>query len=64
MGRIATGTTTDAVVIAATNDEQRFLHIHPYAGSATELGHAIACAVIEATTQAITNERKRITNRG
>ncbi|MFC5452500.1 adenosylcobinamide amidohydrolase [Paenibacillus aestuarii] len=44
-GRVATGTTTDAVLIAAT-DRGR---MHAYAGTATQLGYLIGRTVYEAT---------------
>jgi adenosylcobinamide hydrolase len=42
-GRTATGTTTDAVLIAANNRGS----FHPYAGTATQLGYCIGRAVYE-----------------
>jgi adenosylcobinamide hydrolase len=44
-GRLATGTTTDAVLIAATGRGNR---VYTYAGSATVLGHLIGRTVYEA----------------
>ncbi|MED1666066.1 adenosylcobinamide amidohydrolase [Brevibacillus laterosporus] len=58
-GRCATGTTTDAIVVAATCNQSRYQSVHPYAGTATNLGHAIACAVRDATRMALTHEQNR-----
>lgn len=58
-GRSATGTTTDAIVVAATCNQSRYQSVHPYAGTATNLGHAIACAVRDATRMALTHEQNR-----
>lgn len=57
-GLSATGTSTDAVVVACTQNP-RYEVFHPYAGSATEIGHALARAVYAATRQAIGRERQR-----
>ncbi len=57
-GLIATGTTTDAVVIACTNVPD-YPHVHRYAGSATQLGDALARGVYEATRLAVERERVR-----
>ncbi|WP_157729613.1 adenosylcobinamide amidohydrolase [Tumebacillus algifaecis] len=45
-GRFATGTTTDAVIVAATQNPL-YEGIHQYAGLATELGSAIADTVYQ-----------------
>ncbi|QOT00406.1 adenosylcobinamide amidohydrolase [Brevibacterium sp. JNUCC-42] len=58
-GRSATGTTTDAIVVAATCNQSPYQSVHPYAGTATNLGHAIACAVRDATRMALTHEQNR-----
>jgi len=42
--QIATGTTTDTVIVAATQDPV-YTGVHQYAGVATELGNALADAV-------------------
>jgi len=56
--RSATGTNTDAVVIAVTNSD-RYQHTHSYCGSATEIGDCLARAVYKATRIAIETDRKR-----
>ena len=48
-GTIATGTSTDSVLIAAT---QKGTHI-PYAGPITEIGKKIGLGVYECTVEAI-----------
>lgn len=58
MGRIATGTSTDAVVIAA-RPEPGYQQTHLYAGTATTLGDALAKAVYAAVVTAVENERRR-----
>ncbi|WP_194830533.1 adenosylcobinamide amidohydrolase [Laceyella tengchongensis] len=57
-GLVATGTTTDAVVIAATGNIQDGV-IHPYAGTLSPLGQAIARTVYAGVTEAVENERRR-----
>lgn len=53
-GEYATGTTTDSVVMAASQD----LHLpaHLFAGAATTIGNAIGCLVYEATCEAVRNQ--------
>lgn len=51
-GRLATGTTTDAVIVAATQQEQ-YSGVHHFAGVATELGNALAGAVYESVLEAV-----------
>jgi adenosylcobinamide hydrolase len=51
-GRLATGTTTDAVIVAATQNE-RYTGVHHFAGVATELGNAMAVAVYESVLGAV-----------
>ncbi|WP_164553338.1 adenosylcobinamide amidohydrolase [Brevibacillus marinus] len=63
MGLAATGTSTDAVVIAVRPDPQ-YRHVHLYAGTATTLGDALAKAVYAATVTAVENERKRARQKG
>lgn len=59
-GRIVTGTSTDAVVIACTEEGEGVERpLHLYAGTATELGNALAQAVNTATRQAIRREKLR-----
>lgn len=48
-GKQATGTSTDAVIVAATMRGPEL----PYAGPATELGASIGAAVLDATTLAL-----------
>lgn len=55
-GRIATGTTTDAVVIASTQKPRRGYR-HVYAGTASPLGQAAGQAVFEAVREALMRER-------
>ncbi|MGZ4163904.1 MAG: adenosylcobinamide amidohydrolase [Tumebacillaceae bacterium] len=51
-GRSATGTTTDAVIVAATQNEQ-YSGVHQYVGVATELGNAMAEVVYESLLQSV-----------
>jgi adenosylcobinamide amidohydrolase len=46
-GAVATGTTTDSVILATTQNPH-YTGVHQYAGLATELGNAIASCVYEA----------------
>ncbi|TCP55783.1 adenosylcobinamide amidohydrolase [Tumebacillus sp. BK434] len=55
-GRSATGTTTDAVIVAATQDPE-YSGIHQYAGVATELGGAIADTVYHSLTRSLQHQR-------
>jgi iron complex transport system ATP-binding protein len=55
-GSIATGTSTDSVLIAATQQGERL----EYAGTITELGRVIGKGVYECTINAIKNSRKRV----
>jgi iron complex transport system ATP-binding protein len=55
-GTIATGTSTDSILIAAT---QRGKYLE-YAGTITPLGKLISKAVYECTTRAIQKSRKRV----
>ncbi|WP_040227538.1 adenosylcobinamide amidohydrolase [Bhargavaea cecembensis] len=54
-GTIATGTSTDSVLVAATQTGTR----HPYAGTVTALGQAIGRGVFECTVEAVRKYRKR-----
>lgn len=54
-GLIATGTTTDAVVIAATQSEH-FVHEHQYAGTATSIGCHLAELVYLSVSRAISTQ--------
>lgn len=56
-GDIATGTTTDAVIIAATQREQGGWE-HHYAGLASPLGQAVGLAVHQAVREAVAEQRK------
>ncbi|RXJ03883.1 ATP-binding cassette domain-containing protein [Anaerobacillus alkaliphilus] len=56
MGTIATGTSTDSIMIAATQKGKEF----PYAGSITALGKAIGLLVHEATQKAIERNKRRL----
>ncbi|WP_409293933.1 adenosylcobinamide amidohydrolase [Peribacillus sp. SCS-26] len=49
----ATGTTTDSVVIAASQAEIWPLHL--YAGTATSIGNSIGCLVYDAVCEAVRN---------
>ncbi|MFD1395825.1 adenosylcobinamide amidohydrolase [Kroppenstedtia eburnea] len=57
-GRSATGTTTDAVMIASTQ-RKRGKYVHAYAGAASPLGQAVGQAVREAVREAVLRERRR-----
>ncbi|GGA42811.1 adenosylcobinamide amidohydrolase [Kroppenstedtia guangzhouensis] len=57
-GRVATGTTTDAVMIASTQREREG-YVHAYAGAASPLGQAVGQAVREAVREAVLRERRR-----
>ncbi|WP_213422197.1 adenosylcobinamide amidohydrolase [Bhargavaea massiliensis] len=54
-GTVATGTSTDSLLIAATQTGIRY----PYAGTVTELGQAIGSGVFECTAEAIRRYRIR-----
>ncbi|MDR6226105.1 adenosylcobinamide amidohydrolase [Desmospora profundinema] len=56
-GDVVTGTTTDAVVIAATQDPARGER-HHYAGSASPLGRGIALAVHQALMRVLQRENR------
>lgn len=51
-GRTATGTTTDSVIIASTQNPA-YTGVHHYVGVATELGNAMAVCVYEALTESL-----------
>lgn len=53
---IATGTSTDSIMIAATQTGSDY----PYAGTITSLGKTIGLAVYEATIEAIRRNKKRL----
>ncbi|MFV2050490.1 adenosylcobinamide amidohydrolase [Metabacillus litoralis] len=55
-GEDATGTTTDSVVIAATQDPA--YPTHQFAGTATTIGNSIGCLVYDALTEVVTNWRE------
>ncbi|XJZ28679.1 adenosylcobinamide amidohydrolase [Bacillota bacterium Lsc_1132] len=53
-GEFATGTTTDAIVLAAS--QAQHFPTHLFAGTATTIGNAIGCLVYEATCEAVRNQ--------
>nr|WP_028782107.1 adenosylcobinamide amidohydrolase [Thalassobacillus devorans] len=55
-GSMATGTSTDSIAIAATQQGEST----PYAGSGTKVGKAIGQSVYRAVTEAVENYRHRI----
>ncbi|MFC4546495.1 adenosylcobinamide amidohydrolase [Paenactinomyces guangxiensis] len=61
-GNIATGTTTDAIVVAATQQRVGSV-LHRYAGVASPLGQVIGRLVYRAVREAVLNE-KRIKQKG
>jgi len=56
-GRIATGTTTDAIVVASTQ-EKLGGYAHRYAGITSPLGHAISQTVYQAVKEAVCADPK------
>lgn len=54
-GEIATGTTTDSVVLAAT--QNNLYPTHLFAGTATTIGNAIGCFVYDAICETIRNQK-------
>ncbi len=54
-GLLATGTTTDAVVIGCSQSND-WPHIHRYAGTASELGHAIEMLVYQSVLESVTTQ--------
>lgn len=58
IGTIATGTSTDSLLVAATQTGT----VLPYAGTVTALGKTIGLAVYEATVEAIRRNKKRLAN--
>ncbi|PWK14819.1 adenosylcobinamide amidohydrolase [Tumebacillus permanentifrigoris] len=55
-GAMATGTTTDSVIVATTQNPA-YTGVHLYAGLATELGNAIASSVYDALTASLQEGR-------
>jgi adenosylcobinamide amidohydrolase len=53
-GDIATGTTTDSVVLAVSQNKVKY-PTHQYSGVATSIGNAIGCLVYNATCEVIRN---------
>lgn len=53
-GEFATGTTTDSVVLASSQNPHYPTHL--FAGTATTIGNAIGCLVYEATCEAVRNQ--------
>lgn len=54
-GEIATGTTTDSVVIAVSQNRAQY-QTHQFAGVATSIGNAIGCLVYEAICEVVRNQ--------
>jgi adenosylcobinamide hydrolase len=54
-GEIATGTTTDAVVIAVSQNYEKY-RTHQFAGTATSIGNAIGCLVYRAVCETVRNQ--------
>jgi adenosylcobinamide hydrolase len=54
-GDQATGTTTDSVVIAVSQDRQKY-KTHQFAGVATSIGNAIGCLVFDAVSEVVRNQ--------
>lgn len=57
-GQVATGTTTDTVIVAATQHPV-YSGVHQYAGVATELGNALADAVYQSLSASLAHLKKR-----
>ncbi|HEU4965686.1 MAG TPA: adenosylcobinamide amidohydrolase [Bacilli bacterium] len=55
-GRLATGTTTDSILLACTQSE-RYRGVHHYAGVATEIGCAIGQTVYETLLAGLRGQR-------
>lgn len=62
-GRLATGTTTDSVILACTQDES-FHGVHHYTGVATEIGCAIGQTVYETLLACLRSEQRQGMGRG
>lgn len=54
-GLLATGTTTDAIVLAV-NQSNTFAHTHLFAGTATTIGNAIGQAVYHSVHEAVASQ--------
>ncbi|MFC4596648.1 adenosylcobinamide amidohydrolase [Cohnella hongkongensis] len=54
-GRVATGTSTDAVLVAVSQSE-RYRRIHRYAGAATTIGNALGRLVYAAVREAASSQ--------
>lgn len=54
-GGVATGTTSDAIVVAASQSE-RYHGIHAFAGTATTIGNAIGRLVYQAVYEAVATQ--------
>lgn len=52
---IATGTTTDSVVIACSQNDSQY-RTHQFAGVATSIGNAIGCLVYDAVYEVVKNQ--------
>jgi adenosylcobinamide amidohydrolase len=57
--RVATGTTTDTVLVAASQSDE-YVPIHQYAGAATTIGNAIGRLVYEAVHEAVRTQGEPI----
>ncbi|UHA72099.1 adenosylcobinamide amidohydrolase [Paenibacillus sp. 481] len=56
-GKVATGTTTDAIVIAVINSG-RYRAEHLYAGTATTIGNTIGCLVYDTVSEAVRTQHE------
>jgi adenosylcobinamide hydrolase len=54
-GLTATGTTTDAIVMAASQNSERY-RTHQFAGTATSIGNAIGCLVYNAVCEVVRHQ--------
>lgn len=54
-GEHATGTTTDSVVIAVSQNKEKY-QTHQFAGVATSIGNAIGCLVYDAVCEVVRNQ--------
>lgn len=54
-GQVATGTTTDAIVIAVSQNDKKY-RTHQFAGAATSIGNAIGCLVYDALCEVVRDQ--------
>lgn len=54
-GNVATGTTTDSVVLAVSQNDSKY-PTHQFAGAATTIGNAIGCLVYDAVCEVVRNQ--------